>query len=262
MPLVTVIIPCYNYARFLPEAVASVRAQALEDWELLVVNDGSTDDSLAVAWGLAAEEPRMHVIDQPNAGLSAARNAGLAAAAGALVQFLDADDRLHPEKLALQAAYLARHPEPDAVWGSWEFFPDVQTGGPSHPPASLHGAAFLTALLRNNLMPVSAPLLRRTLTDRVGLFETAYTSYEDWQYWIRAALAGARFDFLAVPHPATGIRKGHPSMMQHRLRMIENGLRLRRFLRPHLRFREGGYNAYRMAKLQAHRWVVKTGLVR
>src|SRR5690349_15016470 len=91
---VSIIVPCYNYARFLPDAVASVLAQTFEDWELIVVDDGSTDASLAVARQLIARHPdrRMRVFHQSNQGNAATRNTGAQLAVGEYIMFLDADD--------------------------------------------------------------------------------------------------------------------------------------------------------------------------
>lgn len=105
-PAVSVIVPCYGQAHLLPEAVASVQAQDVDDWELLVVDDGSPDDTATVAARLMAEDSRVKLIRKPNGGLSSARNAGLNAATGRFVQFLDADDVLLPGKFSTNMAAL------------------------------------------------------------------------------------------------------------------------------------------------------------
>ena len=104
-PLISVIVPCFGQAHLLPEAVASVQAQSVADWELLVIDDGSPDDTAAVAGALAAADPRIRLLRKSNGGLSSARNAGLAQMRGRFVQFLDADDLLLPGKFqrALEA---------------------------------------------------------------------------------------------------------------------------------------------------------------
>lgn len=106
--LVSVIIPTFNYARFLPHAIDSVLAQTYQRKECIVVDDGSTDSTPEVLWHY---ETRIKVVTQPNRGLSAARNAGMAAARGDYLSFLDADDWSEPDKLAVQVAYLDEHPE-------------------------------------------------------------------------------------------------------------------------------------------------------
>jgi hypothetical protein len=107
-PLVTVVTPLWNAAATLPEAVASVRAQTLADWELVLVDDASTDGGRDIARALAAADPRIRLIERAtNGGAAAARNEAIRAAAGRLIAFLDADDRWHPEKLARQVAFMA-----------------------------------------------------------------------------------------------------------------------------------------------------------
>ena len=109
-PAVSVITPVWNAAATLGETVASVRAQGFPDWEMLVVDDGSTDASLALARALAAEDPRIRVLAQgANAGAAAARNRGIREAAGRFIAFLDADDLWRPEKLARQLGFMRAH---------------------------------------------------------------------------------------------------------------------------------------------------------
>lgn len=113
-PDVSVIIPAYNAAHWLQDAVESVQAQTFRDWELIIVNDGSTDNTLEVARDFAA--PRTRVIDQANAGVSAARNAGLAAAQGTYICFMDADDAMLPNNLEVKIAVLKKE-QVDWVFG-------------------------------------------------------------------------------------------------------------------------------------------------
>ncbi len=108
-PAVSVITPVWNAAATLAETVASVQAQSFPDWEMLLVDDGSGDGSRALAEGLAAQDPRLRVMGwAENRGAAAARNAGIAAARGRHVAFLDADDLWRPEKLGVQLDYIAR----------------------------------------------------------------------------------------------------------------------------------------------------------
>ena len=105
-PLVSVITPAYNAARFLPEQLASVRAQTYPDWEQWVVNDGSTDETSAIIAAAAAADPRVRPVYQANQGAHAARNAALARADGRFIAFLDADDLWRPEKLERQIGFM------------------------------------------------------------------------------------------------------------------------------------------------------------
>ena len=110
MPLVSIITPVYNAARWLPETLATVRAQTLTDWEQIFVDDGSTDGSPAIVEAAAAEDPRFRSLRTlRNAGPSAARNQALDAARGRFIAFLDADDLWHPEKLARSVEWMTTH---------------------------------------------------------------------------------------------------------------------------------------------------------
>ena len=105
---VSVIIPCYNQAIFLPKAIASLQAQTLEEWECIIVDDGSTDHTAEVASNLALQDSRIRLLQKINGGSASARDLGLQHAQGKYVQFLDADDWLDPEKLARQVALMER----------------------------------------------------------------------------------------------------------------------------------------------------------
>lgn len=110
MPLVSIITPVYNAARWLPETLASVRAQTLTDWEQILVDDGSTDDSAAIVTAAASDDSRFHLLHaQRNGGPSAARNLALDAARGRFIAFLDADDLWLPEKLARSVEWMTAH---------------------------------------------------------------------------------------------------------------------------------------------------------
>lgn len=101
-PKVSVIVPCYNQAKFLPKAISSLQAQTLEAWECIIVDDGSMDNTAEVANNIALKEPRVRLVQQANGGSAAAREAGLSQAKGQYIQFLDADDTIAPEKLERQ----------------------------------------------------------------------------------------------------------------------------------------------------------------
>jgi glycosyltransferase involved in cell wall biosynthesis len=133
-PRVSVILIFLNEERFLEEAIASVRAQTFAAWELLLVDDGSTDGSSAIARRFASAEPaRIRYLEHPghaNLGMSAARNRGLGEARGDLVAFLDADDVWLPERLARGAALLDAHPEADMVYGRTQYWSSWGGGQP------------------------------------------------------------------------------------------------------------------------------------
>ena len=122
---VSVIIPCYNYGRFLPEAVASVQAQTMADLEVIVVDDGSTDETPTVLAGI--HDSRVRTIRIANSGISGARNAGLDLATGEFIAFLDADDRWVPEKLERQVRLLDQEPSVGMVFSNFSRFDESGT---------------------------------------------------------------------------------------------------------------------------------------
>jgi glycosyltransferase involved in cell wall biosynthesis len=207
-PLVSVIIPAYNSAAFLSDAVDSAVRQTYRSVELIIVNDGSTDDTSSLAERLAAHDARITVVHQPNAGLSAARNTGLKVARGEFVSFLDADDALLPEKIEHQVAFLREHPDCDLVYSDHYIanakLEPIGLRAPGPPPLPF-GELFV---LRNWFPPV-VPLITASLARRVGPFDESLHAAEDWDYWIRCAAAG-RFGYRPG---AVAVYRFHPNQM-------------------------------------------------
>ncbi|MDB5594553.1 MAG: family 2 glycosyl transferase [Hyphomicrobiales bacterium] len=205
-PLVSVIVPIYNSRAFLPETMASVFAQDLQDFEILLVDDGSTDGSAELAEAYAAQHPgRVHYLqheEHANKGASASRNLGIAHARGEFLALLDADDVWRPAKLREQLAIMRDHPDVGMVtgsanyWQSWAGGPDwvVQTGDvrntPRHPP---HTALALYPLGRAHAPCPSEIMLRRDLVQKIGFsedrFRGIYGLYEDQTFLAKIYLA-------------------------------------------------------------------------
>jgi glycosyltransferase involved in cell wall biosynthesis len=184
-PRVSIVLPTRNRAGELREAVESVFGQTFAEWECLVVDDGSTDRTPQIAGELARTDRRVRTIRRdPGGSLAAARNAGLAAARGELVAFLDDDDRWLPEKLALQVRILEQDLEAAMVPGRalrrrrgvWPRRP-----APTRPT--------LRELLASNFVPVSTVVARRSAVERAGGFDENLPVAEDYDLWIRLALA-------------------------------------------------------------------------
>ncbi|HEX7177456.1 MAG TPA: glycosyltransferase [Pyrinomonadaceae bacterium] len=218
-PLVSVVMPTYNYARYVGDALRSLQAQTHARWECVVVDDGSTDDTEEVVAGFAARDARIRYVRQENRRQAAARNNGLRHCAGDYVQFLDADDLLESRKLERQAADLEAHPEVDIVYGGARGFTSAGQSGegaalddsplPAMPEASGGGRELAPGLVRRNIMFVNSPLVRRRLIEEVGSFDERLPPAEDWDYWLRCALKGARFQF--VPEEGTlALVRTHP----------------------------------------------------
>lgn len=243
-PRISVIVPAYNYGHFIGETIASVQQQIEHDWECIVVDDGSTDDTWQVVGRIARSDPRVRYLRRTNGGLAAARNTGLAAARGRYLQFLDADDLLEAHKLMVHAAYLDANPSVGIVYGDVRYFPSERPDErrralfddvPWMSRASGGGDAVLRVLIRGNIMVVNAPLLRRTVVDLVGGFGEHLPSLEDWDYWLRCAAAGVDFRFLDAEGTLSLVRVHARSMSQDRFRMMEQQIWMRRAIGPGLR---------------------------
>jgi glycosyltransferase involved in cell wall biosynthesis len=184
---VSVVIPCFNDRDFLLDAVASVERHATDESELIVVNDGSTERrTLEILAGLRGLGYR--VVDQANAGLSAARNAGIERARGRYVLPLDADNRIGPGFLGPAVVHLDSHPESGMVYGDRQLI-GWRTGKVRVPPFDLG------AVLRSNYIDACA-VIRREVWEACGGYDTKLTGLEDWDFWLGAARRGWRFHHL------------------------------------------------------------------
>ncbi len=204
---VSVIIPTYNRAAWVTEAVASVLAQTWRDFELIVVDDGSTDATQEV---LAAFHGQLKVLClEGRRGVSAARNLGAAAARGEWLAFLDSDDLWLPEKLARQVEYFKEHPDlmicqTEEVW--------VRNGVRVNPPDTHRktgGAIFLQSLSRCLVSP-SAVMLHRRLFAEMGGFDETLPAAEDYDLWLRVAW---RYPVGLAPLPLVIKRGGHADQL-------------------------------------------------
>lgn len=188
MATVSVIIPCYNQARFLKEAINSVLAQRYPDCEIIVVDDGSTDDTREVA----AAFDGVICLRQHNQGLALARNAGFHHSHGACVVFLDADDRLLPNALQAGAGFLDAHPDNVFVYGSYAYIDENGQRLPGSPPCRPAGDDY-TALLRgrNFIAMIATVMFRRTTLEQVGGFDKSFPGCEDYELLLRCVRHGA-----------------------------------------------------------------------
>jgi glycosyltransferase involved in cell wall biosynthesis len=184
---VSVVIPCYNQAQFLSEAIESVLSQSYDEFEVIVVDDGSKDDTKEVASAYFAEDPRVRLITQQNRGLAGARNRGLAEAVGEYVVFLDSDDRLLGEALEVGVRELGAHPECAFVSGHYR--PIGAEGDAYAVPrqASIDEDHYL-ALLRDNYISMPASVMyRRWVFEEVGGFDGSVDAAADWDLYLRIA---------------------------------------------------------------------------
>lgn len=190
MPQVSVVLPAYNSALFIQQTIASITAQSFEDFEIIVVDDGSIDATAEIA---AAQDPRVRVVQQHNQGIAVARNVGISHARGEWIAFMDHDDLWHPQKLKAQCAVLESDFGCGIVYGEflrWDpqtppNFPDEDIDS-SRVVAEFSGF-ILSQLVRTNWVLLSTAMIRRSVFETVGLFDPAMPPADDWDFVIRAA---------------------------------------------------------------------------
>lgn len=207
MPLISVVVPAYNVEKTIKETIQSIQQQTFSDFELIVINDGSTDGTLDVL--ATIEEPRMKIFSYENGGLPEARNRGIARSTGELITFIDADDLWTADKLELQLAALQNHPEAGLVY-SWTSFMDSEGKAFSKDsPVYYEGNIYPILLVGNFINSGSNVMLRRQAIESVGTFDASLRSIEDWEYWLRVA---AKWPFALVPKHQILYRQSSTSM--------------------------------------------------
>lgn len=183
MPRVSVVIPAYNYAQFLPNAIDSALGQTFRDCEIIVVDDGSTDNTAELA---SRYEGKIRYHRQANHGLSAARNAGCRLASGELFAFLDADDQWDPEKIERQVAVLDAFPQAALVSTYMRFMDAGRKPLPGRKPAAEPGETLADIIERGTAAP-SSFIVRRDCFEGIQGFDERLTAMEDLDFCLRLA---------------------------------------------------------------------------
>ena len=215
-PTVAVVIPAYNSGEFIREAVESVLRQSLTSIEVIVIDDGSTDNTQQVLGSIS--DDRLTVLRQKNSGVSAARNAGLAAARAPYIFFLDADDVLLPDALARMAATLDRMPQCVACFG--HHIKIAEDGSELSMQADLRWKLFpaadtLRQLIAKNFIFCGTICVRTDAARAVEGFNPTLRLGEDWEFWCRLAVLS---DFSAMPNDIVLLYRQRSSSANHRLR--------------------------------------------
>ena len=225
-PRLSVVTPAFNAEATIETCVASVRAQTDPDLELIVVDDGSSDGTVEAVERQAAQDPRVRLLRQENAGPSRARNTGIAAARAPLVGFLDSDDAWLPAYAATVRARLAEAPVAGLCHANcWTLRDDDKrvhrlTTIESFPRVAdeLDPSALLRELLRENFVTASSVTVRRTILESLGGFEATLRTCEDWDLWLRIADAG-RGAVLASSRPLVVLRETSSSSSKDAISM-------------------------------------------
>ncbi len=220
IPLVSVIIPTYNRGWIVAEAIDSVLAQDYNNYELIVIDDGSDDNTPAI---LAAYGNKITVLHQSNRGVSAARNRGIAAAAGRWIAFLDSDDLWLPRKLSTQVNFFKENP--DAVINQTEerWLRNGVRVNPKKRHLKFSGMIFEQSLALCLVSP-SAVMIRKSLFETVGVFDESLPACEDYDLWLRIS---CRYPVHLIATPLIIKRGGHkdqlsraPGLDKYRIRSL------------------------------------------
>lgn len=208
MPTVSVIIPTYNRAGALKEAIDSIIAQDYDDFEIIVVDDGSTDNTQAIL----ESYHQVCVVRQDHLGVSAARNAGIARAGGPLITFLDSDDLWLPGKLSTQVVFFNTNPDAlicqtEEIW--------IKNGIKINPKKrhKKYSGMIFERCLELCIVSPSAVMMRRRLFDKIGGFDETLPVCEDYDLWLRASY---RFPVYLIKTPLVIKRGGHPDQLSRR----------------------------------------------
>lgn len=229
-PLVSVVMPAYNAEATIEQAMDSVWAQAYPHVELLVVDDGSSDSTVALVQQAQIEGRPVQLWQQANQGPAVARNLALRHVRGDLIAFLDADDVWLPGKLQAQVAYLQAHPETDVVFGRFERWEADAQGRFDTPPTEVQPQPGLTQpsgslyadLLLDSVVHIITALVRKRVLDRVGVFDTTLFTGEDYDFWLRVSWQH-RIDQLAQTvawyriHPASVTKRLWPHSAEYQV---------------------------------------------
>jgi glycosyltransferase involved in cell wall biosynthesis len=210
LPLISIIMPAYNAAPFIRTAIESVLAQSWANWELIIVNDGSTDDTAAHV--ASYSDPRIHMLEQTNQGVAAARNYGLDRSKGDLIVFFDADDRLPSNSLSARASLLLAEPEVDMVDGSVRAW-NTHSGA----LRTIHAPSF-KGMVYDRLLALDPSvffgptwMIRRSAIGTARL-PTNFTHSEDLAFYI--TIARGRI-YASTPEVVLDYRVGHASAMSN-----------------------------------------------
>lgn len=221
MLALSVIIPVYNGETTIQETIDSVLQQTFSDFELIVINDGSTDATLTRLEVIT--DPRLSVFSYPNAGLAESRNRGLAIAQGEFVAFLDADDLWTPDKLEAQWKALQAYPEAAVAYSWTNYINDTGQFVKIGKHITANGDVFAKLLVDNFLENGSNPLIRKEALSTVGGFDSSINSVADWDMYLRLA---KRYHFIAVPSPQILYRLSSSSMSTHILQQETQSLKV------------------------------------
>ena len=207
-PAVSVIIPAYNCAQLLPQAVESVRKQTYQDFEVIIVDDGSEDETWDVIKSISADWDKVRAFRIPHRGPAAARNRGIAEMKGKWIALLDADDLWLPEKLARCMEYLAKHPDISIVYTPMK---PIRLDGKEmkgHTKPCFAGQ-LTRKLFKSIFIHTPSTVFHKRVIEQCGAFDESLSIAEDYEYWLRVS---TKFEFGLIDEPLA-IRRWRPTSL-------------------------------------------------
>lgn len=256
--LVSIIIPSFNYGHLIRETLQSVVKQTYHRWECIIVDDGSSDHTSEVVNQFIKEHPQQMFtyFEVENGGTSAAKNTGIRFAKGEYIQFLDADDLLSENKLAIQMQIVEKTAA-KLVFSASRFFtgtfPDVDDVDkyPANFLAgkSMNNTELYRSLIQNNILTISSPLVKKDLLLQAGMFDPALRNNEDWLLWFKVALLNPRFVCDENAQSFVLIRVHQSSAMNNHRKMFEGEVVVRQYIDQALNQAELGEEKADLKKL-------------
>jgi glycosyltransferase involved in cell wall biosynthesis len=213
-------MPAYNAETYIADAIRSVMAQTYKDWELIVVDDGSTDNTANIVKEIKLRDNRIKYVYQQNKRLSAARNTGIINSKGSWIAFLDSDDLWKPEKLQKQIEVALQTTDVDVIYSDGYTFDDDDLTSLKYYLIKLGrftGEEMYKLEFENNYIPVLSAVVRKSFIDKVGWQDETLNACEDWDYWLRMSRAGAKF--FGMPEKLFYYRRHGKSMSADTLLM-------------------------------------------
>ncbi|MCZ4224352.1 glycosyltransferase family 2 protein [Pedobacter rhodius] len=259
-PLVSIIIPTYNYAKLITETLESVLGQSYDAWECIIVDDGSTDNTEDIVKDFinCHSTYSFTYIKKVNEGTSVAKNTGVNIAAGKYVQFLDADDLISVDKLAVQVSLLESGIA-GVVFSKSVFFTDDNSRRKlidRYPNGflaeeTLHGSALLKRMVKNNIVTIGSPLVKKDILLEAGLFDTELKNNEDWLLWFKVGVICRKFVYDDNIKSYTSIRVHHASAMNNHSKMFQGEVIVRREIESALSGSEADKELEQLRKLNS-----------
>lgn len=231
VPVISVIIPCYNYGRFIADACDSLLAQTMVNWECILVNNGRFAETKDAASIYIIKDSRFKYLESDSKGPSLARNEGLSIAKGEFVQFLDADDKLASHRFEILMDVFKKDSGLDLVYSGVRYFAsensdiyfdslnDLSSQGKDGHKGS--GEVMYNLLIRRNIFVINSPLIRRDILSLVGGFSGAFSHLEDWDLWLRASTLVRKFSFIADEN-ATAYVRSHPTSLSQNTNLMRS----------------------------------------